>query len=123
MAIHYDKKLKRFRDDTGRLVSKQRAMKSSVARAEYAKAQKVSRAKTAKPPKKDQSPKTKVPAKSKPPRKKAKQHPTPPWEGEVVREYPEPESWFPDVDHDEYWYSYEDFLDDWGDFDDEETTS
>jgi len=34
MAIHYDKKLARFRDDSGKLVSRDRAMRSSTARAE-----------------------------------------------------------------------------------------
>lgn len=37
MAIHYDRKLKRFRNDKGRFVKKQNALKSSIARAEYLK--------------------------------------------------------------------------------------
>jgi hypothetical protein len=35
VAIHYDKKTGRFRDDRGRLVARDKAMRSSIARKEY----------------------------------------------------------------------------------------
>lgn len=40
MAIHYDKKSGRFKDDNGRFVSKDKAMRSSIARREYESATK-----------------------------------------------------------------------------------
>lgn len=46
MAIHYDKKTGRFKDDSGRFVARDKAMRSSIARREYADAQ----AKTKAPP-------------------------------------------------------------------------
>lgn len=138
MAIHYDAKLKRFRDDSGRLVSRDRAWRSSVARAEFAKAQKVSRAKpkaVVKPPPKAAPPK-KVPAKKAAAKKvtakkaapskgkKPAQHRVFPWEvSGVVREYPDPQEWFPDFEEPDYDYDYDDLADDWGDFEDEDTTS
>lgn len=133
MAIHYDPKLKRFRDNSGRIVSKARAQRSSVARREYAAAQqkprKVSPAKL--PPSKPKTaPKKVSPAKPAPSKPKAKRPPkpkpkpstrdVPPWEKEgVVREYPAPDEWFPEVD----FYGYDDLIDDWGDYDDEDTNS
>lgn len=139
MAIHYDAKSKRFRDERGRLVSKDRAMRSSVARREYEQAQRKRKVSPAKPPTKQpaappakKSPAKKPPAKKppakkspakKPPAKRAPPPPqefVPPWEIEgIVREYPEPDEWFPEVD----WFDYDDVLEDWGNFTDEETDS
>lgn len=135
MAIHYDAKLKRFRDDSGKLVSRQRAWRSSTARAEFAKAQKVSHAKPK--TKKPQTPLAavskkaakKAPAKTaaKVPRKGAKKKAKKrifPWDVEgVIREYPEPQDWFPDIEEPDYDYGYDDLIEDWGDFEDEDTTS
>lgn len=134
MAIHYDPKTKRFRDDSGRLVKKERAMRSSIARAEYERAMR--KVVHGKPPAK-KTPAKKAPAKKAPtkkaPAKKISRPPkppappprqtireAPPWEQQgIVREYPEGDEWFPDIDL----YGYDDALDDWGDFYDEDTTS
>lgn len=129
MAIHYDPKTKRFRDSSGKLVKKERAMRSSIARAEYERAMR--KVVHGKPPAK-KAPVKKAPAK-KAPAKKATRPPkppappsrvtipeAPPWEQEgIVREYPEPDEWFPEIDL----YGYGDALDDWGDYYDEDTTS
>lgn len=119
MAIHYDSKLRRFRDSTGKMVSKTRAMRSSIARREYEAARrkklprKVSPAKL--PPKPKPKPKPKVKPKVKPPLPRI-----PLWEQEgIVREYPEPDEWLPEVD----FYGYDDLVDEWGDYGDEETDS
>ena len=122
MAIHYDKRLKRFRDDAGRMVSAKRAMRSSVARREFEAAQRTPRLPAsakkvshAKPPAK---PRPKPRAKPKP--KPRAPGPMAPWEKEgIVREYPAPDEWIPEVD----FYGYDDLVDDWGDYDDEETDS
>ena len=134
MAIHYDPKTKRFRDSSGKLVKKERAMRSSIARAEYERAMR--KVVHGKPPAK-KAPVKKAPAKKAPakkaPAKKATRPPkppappprvtipeAPPWEQEgIVREYPEPDEWFPEIDL----YGYDDALDDWGDYYDEDTTS
>lgn len=126
MAIHYDAKSKRFRDERGRLVAKDRAMRSSVARREYEAAQRKAKPK---PKPAATKPKTKPKAKAKPkakkvsPAKPQRAEPDsrlPPWEHEgIVREYPEPDEWFPEVD----FYDYDDLTDEWGDYDDEDTDS
>lgn len=144
MAIHYDPKTKRFRDSSGKLVKKERAMRSSIARAEYERAMRkvvhgkptAKKAPAKKPPAK-KAPAKKAPAKKAPakkaPAKKSTRPPkppappprvtipeAPPWEQEgIVREYPEPDEWFPEIDL----YGYDDALDDWGDYYDEDTTS
>lgn len=46
MAIHYDKKTGRFKDDSGRFVAKAKAMRSSIARREYESATKPAPKKT-----------------------------------------------------------------------------
>ena len=121
MAIHYDAKAKRFRDDSGRLVSRDRAMRSSVARREYEKAQRKRPAVKA-PAKK--APAKKAPAKPKAPRVVIKRHDpfedgVAPWEREgIVREYPDDDQWFINDG-----YGYDDLIDEWGQFDDEETDS
>lgn len=43
MSLHYDKKVKRFRDDNGNFVSAARGMRSSVARNEFARARRKSK--------------------------------------------------------------------------------
>lgn len=122
MAIHYDPKLKRFRDDSGKMVSKDRALRSSIARREYEAAQRKKPKLKALPKQKvsPAKPKVKLKAKLKA-RLPAKPAPRiPPWEREgIVREYPEPDEWLPEVD----FYGYDDLIDDWGDYDDEETDS
>lgn len=141
MAIHYDAKSKRFRDERGRLVSKDRAMRSSIARKEYEKAQRKARPMVkpkaepkAPPAKKPKVSHAKPPVKKKPkvspakptPKKPRKKPPVVrgprvlPWEQEgIVQEYPEPDEWFPEVD----FYDYDDLYEDWGEFEDEETDS
>lgn len=152
MAIHYDPKTKRFRDDKGRLVARDRAMRSSIARREYEKAQKAKpkpkpktppppppkkrKAKPAPPPPKKRKAKPAPPPPPPPPpppkvsRAKPKPKPKPkpkeegpripPWEREgIVKEYPDPDEWFPEID----FYGYDDLEDDWGDYDDEDTDS
>jgi len=151
MAIHYDKKLGRFRDDSGRLVSRDRAMRSSVARREFEAATKPKRKpkpapppapvkrKPAPPPapvKRKQAPppppppppspkrkpKTKKPSKSRQVSKapKVSQAKLPPWMREgIIQETPEPDEWFDDGD----FYGYDDMIDEWGDYDDDDTTS
>jgi hypothetical protein len=159
MAIHYDAKLKRFRDGSGKLVSKAKAMRSSIARREYEQAVQKAAA-VRKPtavakrvlsdvPPRAQKPavlprkKPRAPAKAVvlapaakpiPPKKKTKpkkpgkvkpfrafeEEDLPPWMREgVVREYPRSWEWFRD---DEY-YSYDELIEDWGEYDDDETTS
>jgi hypothetical protein len=87
MSIHYHKASGRFRDDSGRFVSKERAQRSSVARAEFAAAHK--------PPASPQA------------------------ERRHVRTYGRPKTWFPPASV----YDWEDFDDDWGDYEFEETDS
>lgn len=113
-------------------------MRSSIARREYEAAQRKQKTKPkikpkvspAKPPPKPK-PKAKPQAKPKAkktvkPKAKPKAKPTPridlspPWEREgIVREYPDPDEWFPEVD----FYGYDELLDEWGDYDDEDTDS
>lgn len=136
MAIHYDPKTKRFRDDKGRLVARDRAMRSSIARREYEKAQKAKPKPKPKPKTPPPPPPKKRKAKPAPPpppppppkvsRAKPKPKPKeegpriPPWEREgIVKEYPDPDEWFPEID----FYGYDDLEDDWGDYDDEDTDS
>lgn len=96
MAIHFNKASGRFKDDRGRFVSKSKAMRSSIARREYAEA-------TAPKP----AHKAKRPAKSAP---KA------PWIDEgLIKEHPEPGEWFDEAEL----YGYDDLIDDWGDYADE----
>lgn len=112
MAIHYDPKVKRFRDDSGRLVAKTKALRSSTARAGYRKA--TGYKLEAAPPK----------AKAKPRKSRASILKTPPWEqyGEI-REFPDDGEWFPDSDDPDYYYDYDDLSDEWGHYDIEETDS
>lgn len=139
MAIHYDKKLGRFRDDAGRLVSRDRAMRSSVARREYEAAQRKPKPKPKPPaplpkrkpppppppppkPKRKPKPKAKTPSKSRQVTKtpKVSQAKLPPWmRGGIIKETPDPEEWFADDD----FYGYDDLADEWGDYDDDDTTS
>ena len=129
MSIHYDAKLKRFRDSSGRLVSRARARKSSIARAEYQRAQR--RPSRPKPQPKGAVPKVLPKAAPKLVKKTTRKptEPTPrapqaPWERQgVVREYPDPDEWFPDTDHDDYDYGYDDLIEDWGDYGEEDTDS
>ena len=96
MAIHYHKASGRFRDDSGRFVSKAKAWRSSIARREYHEAH----AEPA-PPVEVESPRVL------------------PWEVDgFVKEYPDPDEWFDDEA-----YGYEDLLSEWGDFSDEGTDS
>lgn len=146
MSIHYDRKSGRFRDDAGHWVSKTRALKSATARKEFAKAtaprQRAPRPAPppppAPPPKRQRkAPPPPPPPPPKPARKRrappagrarrdedddqgddgdSSREFVPPWEREEIQpEYPD--DWFPDD------YGYDDFIDDWGDFDDEETDS
>jgi hypothetical protein len=147
MAIHYDPKLKRFRDHLGHWVSAARAQKSSIARREYEAAQR--KRSTPKPkPKPPPPPPPKVshakpkakgsPLKGKPAPKVSHAKPAPkvsrakpkrkrkprgllsPWEYEGdVREYPAPDEWFPEIDS----YGYDDLVEDWGDYENEDTGS
>lgn len=127
MAIHYDPKSKRFRDDKGRMVAAAKAMRSSVARREYEAAQRKATPKPkAKPAKAAPKAKPKVKPKAKPKAEpkvspaKPQQPRQAPWETEgIVREYPEPDEWFQDDD----FYDYDDLVDDWGDYDEEDTDS
>lgn len=160
MAIHYDPKLGRFRDGTGRLVSKAKAMRSSIARREYEQAlqkkpaarptpsvAKVPAKVSARPRKTQKAePKPEVAARlrkkkdaakakpippvsrtrpKKPPQLKAtfrafEEDDLPPWMREgVVREYPRSYEWFPTAER----YGYDELDEDWGEYDDDETTS
>jgi len=134
MAIHYDPKTKRFRDERG-FVSRERAMRSSVARREYEAAQRKKAKPKPKPAPKAKpkpAPKPAPKAKPKPAKKvshgkpKAKPRPRkpkdadlPPWDREgIVKETPDDDEWFT-----EFPYDYDDLIDEWGDYDDEETDS
>lgn len=167
MAIHYDKKTGRFKDDRGRFVAKDRAMRSSIARREYEQAQrspsqarrapagsskKPIRAPVAPPPapSKKKPPAAPAPAKrvakpaSKPPppakkaakpkrRRRPASRPSarevPPWElmdddeAAEVREFPAADEWFPDARAWDRDYGYDDLVDEWGDYVDDDTTS
>lgn len=135
MAIHYDRKLKRFRDDSGHFVSRERAMHSSVARRELAAAQRKPRKKpTPKPPPPPAKARKRPTPKPPPPpakaRKKArKAAPSPPaapdlpeapmrpWDVQGAYDAPSLSYWFDEA------YEWDDFYDDWGDFDDWDTES
>lgn len=146
MAIHYDKKLGRFRDDSGRIVSRDRAMRSSVARREYEAAQrKPAKRKSVPPPppppKKRKPPPPPPPPPlppppSPPPKKRKPKAPSrsrkvvkapkvsqaklPPWMRDgIIKETPDPEEWFDETE----FYGYDDLIDEWGDYDDDDTTS
>lgn len=123
MSIHYVVGLNRFRDTvTGRYVNKTRGLKSSIARREYQSKNIVLPAKP--PPRPTPRPKS-SPSPRRPPRRPLRP-PTPtrtrrppPWEHEgVVREYPEPEEWFADDG-----VEYDDLIFDWGDYDQDDTSS
>ena len=145
MAIHYDPKLKRFRDSSGKLVTQDRAMRSSVARREFDAAQRKPKPAPPKPkpappkpkpappkrkpappppppPKRKPKAKPKAPSKSRQVTKapKVSQAKLPPWMRDgIVQETPDPDQWFADDD----FYGYDDMIDEWGDYDDDDTTS
>lgn len=178
MAIHYDSKSKRFRDDSGHFVAKARAMRSSIARREYDEAQKVLAKKTAsrrrgasgvhaerqntrekaktkgkavshakladgerrrKAAVEDGTAPTARPvlgvrgdAAKKAAKRRRRKRPVdrpsprvePPWDVEgIIREFPDPSEWFPDLGAWDYGYSYDEISDDWGGYADDDTTS
>lgn len=179
MAIHYDKKTGRFKDDKGRFVARDKAMRSSIARREYENATAVQKRKPkalpvavpvrkpakpkaarkvdtpppkpkakrapqvqhAKPKPKDAYkaprkqaakpsppptpvPKKKAPAKKRRPRGRPSPRVEPPWDQEgFIREFPEDDEWFPEVGAWDRDYGYDDVADDWGDYEDDDTTS
>lgn len=109
MAIHYRKSSGRFYDDSGKRVSKDRAMKSSVARREFEQA---SRA----PAKRSGRATGRAPVERAPTPSRRK--PKAPWTKEgIVRELPR--RWFDDEPD----YGWDDLDIDWGQYDDEETDS